>query len=151
MCGAITPIPRTLSRLLCPALYRACHPQRSRHTGCWVQHPNWDVWHPALTSVSETLQLWSFQKRCASLTRNFRTAQSLESCSLGCQTDFHSHCNQRKSNLRDLHFETNLLVYLQEVLTLPHYLHSSSLWESKQSLLTSFWVCQIAIFLHFVT
>jgi len=52
---------------------------------------------------------------------------------------------------RDLHFETNLLVYLQDPLTLPHCLHSSSLWEGKQSLLTSFWVCQIAIFLHFVT
>jgi len=80
------------------------------------------------------------------LTRNFRIALSLESCSLGCQADPHSHSNQRNNTIRDLHFETNLLVYLQEPLTLPHYLHSSSLWEGKQSLLTSFWVCQIATF-----
>lgn len=145
MCGAITPNSHTLSRLLRPMLYRECHRtgRKTLDVECNIQTEMCDI------QLFYVCGSGHFRKRCASFTRNFRTAQSLESCSLGCQADPHSHSNQRNNTIRDLHFETNLLVYLQEPLTLPHYLHSSRLWEGKQSLLTSFWVCQIAIFFTF--
>lgn len=95
MCGALTPNPHTLTRLSRPKLYPWVSPHRSKNTGCWLQHPDWDVWHPGLMSASEALQLWSFQEAsCFSYTQLSNNSE-LESCSLGCQTDSHSHSNQR--------------------------------------------------------
>lgn len=151
MCGAINPSPRTLARLSRRMLYRECH-RNGRKTldfECNIQTEMCNI--QVLCLHLKHCCSGKFTKRCASFTRNFPTAQSIESCSLGCQDDPHSHSNQRNNTVRDLHFETNLLVYLQEPLTLPHYLHNSGLWEGKQSLLTSFWVCQIAIFFFYIS